>query len=56
MVARKWQAEIRARRVVYEPFELAGITFEEPIILYLEEAADGHIVGPAPNGGRRRSY
>jgi hypothetical protein len=34
MVVRKWQAEIRAGRVEYEPFELAGITFEDPILLY----------------------
>jgi hypothetical protein len=34
MVVREWQAEIRAGRVEYEPFELAGITFENPILLY----------------------
>ncbi len=34
MVVRKWQAEIRAGRVEYEPFELAGVTFEEPILVY----------------------
>ncbi len=34
MVLREWQAEIRAGRVEYKPFELAGITFEDPIILY----------------------
>lgn len=34
MVNRKWQAEIRAARVEYERFELAGITFEEPILCY----------------------
>jgi len=34
MVERKWQAEVRAGRVEYEQFELAGITFEDPILRY----------------------
>lgn len=34
MVDRKWQAEVRAGTVKYEPFELAGITFEAPVINY----------------------
>jgi hypothetical protein len=34
MVARDWQIDFRAGRVEYEPFELAGITFEDPMILY----------------------
>jgi hypothetical protein len=33
MVGREWQAYIRAGRVEYAPFELAGITFEEPMIV-----------------------
>jgi hypothetical protein len=41
MVERKWQAEVRGGRVEYEQFELAGITFEDPILLYWEGAADG---------------
>lgn len=34
MVRREWQAEIRAGRFVHESMELAGVTFEEPFILY----------------------
>lgn len=34
MVNRKWQSEIRGGRVEYDSMELAGIAFEEPVILY----------------------
>jgi|GEM_PF-6539591 len=34
MVDRSWQAEIRSGRFEYEPIELAGLTFEEPYIVY----------------------
>ncbi|HEX3146803.1 MAG TPA: hypothetical protein VHR66_01805 [Gemmataceae bacterium] len=34
MVSRSWQADIRAGRTEFEPFDLAGITFEDPIIVY----------------------
>ena len=34
MVDRSWQAEIRSGRFEYEPIELAGLTFEEPYIIY----------------------
>jgi hypothetical protein len=34
MVNRQWQAEIRAGQVEYDSMELAGITFEEPVIIY----------------------
>ncbi len=34
LAGREWQAEIRAGQVKHQSFELAGITFEDPVLLY----------------------